>query len=173
MANGVLSFADYVGGADELIIEQSFPSTQRSVVYNYGTDITGWTFSADYQTLVIDEIAFNRYTGAPNFANSSVIGYFPKVDITNPPFSGTILPQAINTATGTVKVTFPAQMYTGPIIPDARKNVPIVIFGFTWNMASTPTQTFTHRWAFIQCYEPDVAIANPVTDPAYIPLVVA
>ena len=47
MASGVLSFADYVGGADQLIIEQAFPSTQRSVVYNFGTDITGWTFSAD------------------------------------------------------------------------------------------------------------------------------
>ena len=168
MANGVLSFADYVGGADELIIEQSFPSTQRSVVYNYDRNITGWTFSADYQTLVIDEIAFNRYTGAPNFANSSVIGYFPKVDIT-----GSLVPEIINAATGTVKVTFPAAMYTGPIIPDARKNVPIVIFGFTWNIAATPTQTFTHRWAFIQCYEPDVAIANPVLDPAFVALVVA
>jgi hypothetical protein len=168
MANGVLSFADYVGGADELIIEQSFPSTQRSVVYNYDRDITGWTFSADYQTLVIDEIAFNRYTGAPNFANSSVIGYFPKVDIT-----GSLVPEIINAATGTVKVTFPAAMYTGPIIPDARKNVPIVIFGFTWNIAATPTQTFTHRWAFIQCYEPDVAIGNPVLDPAFVALVVA
>ena len=168
MANGVLSFADYVGGADELIIEQSFPSTQRSVVYNYDRNITGWTFSADYQTLVIDEIAFNRYTGAPNFANSSVIGYFPKVDIT-----GSLVPEIINAATGTVKVTFPAAMYTGPIIPDARKNVPIVIFGFTWNIAATPTQTFTHRWAFIQCYEPDVAIGNPVLDPAFVALVVA
>ena len=87
--------------------------------------------------------------------------------------TGSLVPEIINAATGTVKVTFPAAMYTGPIIPDARKNVPIVIFGFTWNIAATPTQTFTHRWAFIQCYEPDVAIANPVLDPAFVALVVA
>lgn len=164
---GVLTFDQYIGGADELIIEQAFPSTQRSVVYNYDRDITGWTFSADYQTIVVDTIAFNRYTGEPNFANSKVIGSFPKVDITDPD----LVPQAINEATGTVKVSFPAEMYTGPIIPDARKNVPIVVFGFTWNMASFPVQTFTHRWAFIQCYEPDVVIGDPTTDPDYIPLV--
>ena len=65
---GVLTFSQYVGGADQLIIEQAFPSTQRSVVYNFDRDITGWTFSADYQTLVVDSVTFNRYTGEPNFA---------------------------------------------------------------------------------------------------------
>ena len=162
---GVLTFDQYIGGADQLIIEQSFPSTQRSVVYNFDRDITGWTYSADYQTLVVDEISFNRYTGAPNFANSTIIGSFAKVDIT-----GDNVPVAINTATGTVKVTFPSQMYPGPIIPDARKNIPIVVFGFTWTMNSTPSQTFTHRWAFIQCYEPDVTIGDPTTYAGYTPL---
>lgn len=165
---GVLTFDQYIGGADQLIIEQAFPSTQRSVVYNFDRDITGWTFAADYQTIVVDSIAFNRYTGAPNFANSTVIGSFAKVDITGP-----LAPEVINAAVGTVKVTFPAEMYSGPIIPDARKNVPIVVFGFTWNIATTPTQTFTHRWAFIQCYEPDVALGDPTTDPGYNPLVVS
>lgn len=168
MANGVLTFDQYIGGPDQVIVEQAFPSTQRSVVYNYDRDITGWTFTADYQTIVVDTIAFNRYTGAPNFANSSVIGSFAKVDIT-----GSLVPDIINALTGTVKVTFPAQMYTGPIIPDARKNVPIVIFGVTWNIFATPTQTLTNRWAFIQCYEPDVTIGDPTLDAGYIPMVVA
>ncbi len=167
MAAGVLTFDQYIGGADQLIIEQAFPSTQRSVVYNYAQNITGWTFSADYQTIVVDTMSFNRYTGAPNFANSVVIGSFAKVDIT-----GAMVPSIINAETGTVQVTFPAGMYTGPIIPDARKNVPIVIFGFTWNIASAPAQIFTHRWAFIQCYEPDVVLGDPVTSAGYIPLVV-
>lgn len=164
---GVLTFDQYIGGADQLIIEQAFPSTQRSVVYNFDRDITGWTFSADYQTLVVDEISFNRYTGAPNFANSTIIGSFAKVDIT-----GGNAPAAINTAAGTVKVTFPSQMYPGYIIPDARKDIPIVVFAFTWTMASTPAQTFTHRWAFIQCYEPDVEIGDPVDYTGYTPLAV-
>lgn len=162
---GVLTFDQYIGGADQLIIEQAFPSTQRSVVYNFDRDIAGWTFSADYQTLVVDEIAFNRYTGAPNFANSTIIGYFPKVDIT-----GDNVPVAINSTTGTVKVTFPSQMYPGTIIPDARKNIPIVVFGFTWTISATPSQTFTHRWAFIQCYEPDVTIGDPTTYSGYTAL---
>jgi hypothetical protein len=169
MANGVLTFDQYIGGPDQVIIEQAFPSTQRSVVYNFDRDITGWTFSADYQTIVVDQISFNRYTGAPNFANSIVIGSFAKVDIAPGPNA----PEIINAATGTVKVTFPAQMYTGPIIPDARKNVPIVVFGFTWNIASTPTQILSNRWAFIQCYEPDVAIGDPTLAAGYIPMVVA
>tara|TARA_R110000868_G_scaffold291803_4_gene552370 strand:+ start:1900 stop:2403 length:504 start_codon:yes stop_codon:yes gene_type:complete len=167
MAAGVLTFSQYIGGADQLIIEQAFPSTQRSVVYNFAQDITDWEFSADYQTIVVDTIAFNRYTGAPNFANSSVIGSFPKVDIT-----GAMEPTAINLATGTVQVNFPAEMYTGPIIPDARKNVPIVVFGFTWSIESTPRQIFTHRWAFIQCYEPDVALGDPTNAVGYTALVV-
>jgi hypothetical protein len=165
MANGVLTFDQYIGGADQLIIEQAFPSTQRSVVYNYGRDITGWTWAADYQTLVVDEISFNRYTGAPNFANSTIIGSFAKVEVT-----GANVPVTQNAALGTVLVTFPAQMYPGPIIPDARKNIPIVVFGFTWTIPSTPTQTFTHRWAFIQAYEPDVTIGDPTTYAGYTPL---
>lgn len=169
---GVLTFDQYIGGADDLIIEQAFPSTQRSVVYNYGTDITGWTFSADFQTIVVDSVSFNRYTGEPNFANSKVIGSFAKREVVHPPFDAGLVPQSINDALGQVKVSFPAEMYPGPIIPDARKNVPIVVFAFTWNVASVPTQTFTHRWAFIQCYEPDVEIGDPTEDPDYIPLVV-
>ena len=147
------------------IVEQAFPSTQRSVVYNFDRSIEGWTWASDYQTLVIDEISFNRYTGAPNFANSTVIGSFAKVDI-----AGANAPVTQNQNVGTVKVTFPAQMYPGPIIPDARKNIPIVVFGFTWTIPTTPSQTFTHRWAFIQCYEPDVTIGNPTGYAGYTPL---
>jgi hypothetical protein len=164
---GVLTFSQYIGGADQLIIEQAFPSTQRSVVYNFDRDITGWTFSADYQTLVVDSVTFNRYTGEPNFANSTVIGSFAKVEVN----SGSE-PVAINSELGTVQVTFPANMYPGPIIPDARKNVPIVIFAFTWTMATAPVQTFTHRFAFIQCYEPDVVIGDPTAFAGYTALVV-
>jgi hypothetical protein len=162
---GVLTFDQYIGGADQLIIEQAFPSTQRSVIYNFGRSIADWTWAADYQTLVVDEISFNRYTGAPNFANSTIIGYFAKVDI-----AGGNAPVTLDQNTGTVKVTFPAQMYPGPIIPDARKNIPIVVFGFTWTLPTTPTQTFTHRWAFIQAYEPDVTIGDPTTYAGYTAL---
>lgn len=163
---GVLNFQQYIGGPDQVQVEQVFPSNQRTLVYNFGKDITGWTFSTDYQTIVVDTVGFNRITGQPNFANSTVIGTFPKVDI-----AGALAPAIIDAAQGTVKVHFPANMYTGPILPDARKNVPITVFAVTWTDNSTPAQINTHRWALVQCWEPDVSPNDPTTDNAYTPLV--
>jgi hypothetical protein len=162
---GVLSFSDYIGGPDEIIAAQSFPSDQKTYQYNFGTNVTGWTFTSDYQTLIIDTIAFNRYTGQPNFANSSVIGSFPKVELT-----GNNAPQVGNAASGIVNLRVPAGMYDGPIIPDARENVPVVIVCLTWQNAETFSTIQSHRWAFVQAWEPDVAIGDPTTDPDYHPL---
>ena len=163
---GILNFSQYVGGPDQVQVEQVFPSNQKTLVYNFGQDVTGWTFTADYQTIVVDTVAFNRNTVQPNFGGSSVIGSFPKVDIT-----GGMAPSVVSAAAGTVRVHLPAAMYTGPIIPDARQNVPITIFSLTWSDASTPAQIQTHRWALIQCWEPDVAVGDPTQDSAYVPLV--
>lgn len=162
---GVLTFSDYIGGPDEIVAAQAFPSDQKSYLYNFGTDVTGWTFSADQQTLVIDTVAFNRYTGEPNFSNSTVIGSFPKVELT-----GNSAPQVGNAAAGTVTLRVPAGMYDGPIIPDARENVPVVIVALTWQNAETFATIQTHRWAFVQAWEPDVAIGDPTTDPDYTAL---
>ena len=159
---GVLDFQQYIGGADQIKAEQVFPSNQRTLVYNFGQSVSGWTFTADYQTIVVDQVTFNRNTGQPNFSNSTVIGTFPKVDI-----SGGMEPAVVDSAQGVVKVYQPAGMYTGPIIPDARKNVPITIFALTWSDASTPAQINTHRFALIQCWEPDVVAGDPTLDPDY------
>lgn len=159
---GILTMADYLGGPDQIQVEQIFPSTQRSLVYNFQQDITGWTFEADHQTIVVDQIKFNRLTGAPNFSDSRVIGVFPKEEIT-----GTLAPTVLDASIGTVQVNFPAGMYTGPIIPDARKNVPITVWSLTWSDTSTPPQINTHRWALIQSWEPDVEAGDPTLDPAY------
>jgi hypothetical protein len=84
---GILSFSQYLGGPDNVQVEQIFPSNQKTLVYTFKDaagapiDLTGWTFTADYQTIVVDTVAFNRNTGQPNFSNSSVIGSFAKVDI--------------------------------------------------------------------------------------------
>lgn len=161
---GVLNFDQYLGGADDIKIEQAFPSTQKTLVYDFGMNVSGWTFELDYQTLVVDTITFNRNTGKPNFANSKVIGSFPRVDIS----SGNINTTAANT--GKIYVTYPADMYTGAIIPDARLNVPIVVVALTWNDDGTPTQTQTHRWALVQCWEPDVTVGNPIDEVSYTAL---
>ena len=159
--SGVLTFAQYVGGPDEVVVESIFPSNQKTLIYNFNTDITGWTFSADYQTIVVDQVTFSR-NGQPNFSGSTVIGTFPKQEI-----SGQYVPSVINAVNGTVKVHYPANMYSGPIIPDARKNVPITVFSLTWSDANTPPQTVSHRFAFVQCWEPDVVPGDPTLESNY------
>jgi hypothetical protein len=165
---GVLSFSDYLGGPDNIQVEQIFPSTKRTYAYNFNQNITGWSFAVDYQTLVVNPVSYDR-NGIPNFSNSLVIGFFPKVDVN---IDSSVV-NVINASAGTVNITIPGGMYTGPIIPDARKNVPITIVGITWTTADTPTQVNSHRWAFIQCYEPDVTIGNPILDNAYTALNIA
>ena len=162
---GVLSFSDYIGGPDQVVAAQSFPSDSKVYLYNFGVNISGWTFSADYQTLVVDTITFNRYTGEPNFANSSVIGSFAKQELT-----GANAPEVVSAAAGTVNLLIPSNMYTGPMIPDARLNVPIVIVAFTWTNDDSFPITQTHRWAFVQAWEPDVTIGDPTAAGGYTPL---
>jgi hypothetical protein len=159
---GILNFQQYIGGPDAIQVEQVFPSTQKTLVYNFGQDITGWTFSADQQTIVVDTVAFNRNTGQPNFSTSHVVGSFTKANIT-----GASAPTVISASAGTVKVVLPANMYTGPVIPDARQNVPITVVGITWSDASTPAQINTHRWALIQCWEPGVTVGDPILATGY------
>lgn len=160
---GILSFDQYLGGPDQIQIEQVFPKNQKTMIYNFNQNITGWTFELDQQTLVVDTMTFNRNSGQPNFSTSSVIGFFPKAELT----SGNVT--VTNSTTGLVNVTFPQNMYTGPIIPDARLNVPITIVALTWTDAQTPAQINTHRWALVQCWEPDVTPGDPTasTNPLY------
>lgn len=159
---GVLTFKQFIGGADQLILKQDFPSSSVNLVYNYDQDITSWTFEADHQTIVVDTLTYDRYTGEPSFTNSKVIGSFAKAEIT-----GGDAPAITNASSGLARVTLPANMYTGPIVPDARKNVPITVVGVTWTTADTPAQKQTHRWAIVQSWEPDVTIGDPTTDAGY------
>lgn len=163
---GVLSFSQYLGGPDNINIEQIFPSTQRTLNYNYGRNIAGWTFNVDYQTIVVDTISFDRNTGSPNFANSSVIGFFPVGQVTTATYV-----TVTNSSAGLVNVTVPGDLYSGPILPDARKNVPITIVGVTWTDTSSPPQVNTHRWAFIQSYEPGVTPGDPTLSGSYTAIV--
>lgn len=162
---GILNFSNYVGGADNLQIEQAFPSTQRTVVYNFGEDISDWSFHLDHQTIVADTVAFDRVTGEPNFANTKVIGAFTKGNITTSTYV-----TVLNASSGTVAITFPANLYTGPILPDARSHNPITVIGVTWTDGGNPPNTDTHRWAFIQSWEPGVTAGDPTLDNGYIPI---
>lgn len=170
---GVLTASEFLGGPDNITIKQVFPSSQNSTVGSVtnddGTpvDLTGYTYTADYQTLIVDEIAFNRSTGAPNFSKSTIVGSFPKVDVT-----GSYAPAILSATDGTFIIHFPAGMYSGPIIPDARKNVPMTVYSLTWSDNSTPAQIYSKRWCLIQNYEPGVEVGDPSLDPDFTALTV-
>jgi len=153
-----------IGGPDQIKIEQIFPSTQKTYLYSFNQDITGWTFTVDHQTLVVDAINFDR-SGTPSFDNSNVLGYFPKANV-----SGSFAPTITNAGTGAVKIFIPANMYQGPIIPDATKDVPVTVVGVTWTDNQTPPQVNTHRWVFIQNWEPGVTVGDPKNYQSYTAL---
>jgi hypothetical protein len=162
-----LDLASYIGGADQIQTEIAFPSTQKTVVYNFGQSITGWSFMLDHQTVVADTIAYDRLSGTPNFTGTKLIGTFPKGNISTATYV-----TVLSTSSGTVAVTIPGGLYTGPVIPDARSHTPITIVGFTWTDNSTPPQINTHRWAILQSWEPGVTPGDPVLDNNYTAIIV-
>lgn len=161
---GILTFNQFVGGPDSIQIESIFPATQKNLTYNFNQNISGWSFTAKYQTIIVDTVAFDRNSGAPSFTNSKVIGYFPM---------GTIDSSKIvvnNNSTGSVTLTVPTNMYTGPIIPDARLNVPITVVDFIWNTGGTNSSINSNRWVFIMNWEPGVGMGDPTKYTGYTAL---
>jgi hypothetical protein len=161
---GILNFSQFIGGPDNVVLQAIFPSTQKTFTYNFNQNITGWTFSANQQTIVVDTVSFDRNSGLPNFTTSKVIGSFPEAAINSSQIVVT------NAATGIVTFTIPANLYTGPIVPDARLNVPLTVVDFMWSTGSGATNSKdSHRYALIQNWEPGVVAGNPTasTNPAY------
>lgn len=161
---GVLTLSQWLGGPDEIKVESAFPSTTKTLAYNFGQDITGWTFKLDSQTVIVDTIAYDR-DGTPNFTNSKVIGSYPHSVVATATYI-----TVMNTVTGIVNVTHPAGLYTGPIIPDARQNIPLQVMGFTWTDNQSPKQVNTHRIAKILAWEPEVTVGDPTTSTSYTAL---
>lgn len=159
---GLLTFSQFIGGPDNIEVESVFPSNQKTVTYNFGTTITNWTFAIEAQTVVADQITFNVVTGEPNFAGTTLKGYFTATVISTSSYV-----DIISSSSGIVAVTFPANLYSGPIIPDARQNTPITIISVTWNDNLTPPTVQSHRWAFVQSWEPGVTPGDPTLDSGY------
>jgi hypothetical protein len=158
---GILTFNQFIGGPDNVIVEAIFPGSQKTLTYNFNQNITGWTFAAQQQTIVVDAIAYERNSNVPNFSTSKVIGCFPKGDIA----SNKIV--VSNATSGIVNFTIPANMYTGPIVPDARLNVPLTVVDFTWTTTGTNPTITTHRLVYIQNWEPGVTAGNPTSANTY------
>ena len=162
MSGRVLSFKQYIGGADNVQMLEMFPSTQSQFTYNYGVDVSGYTFDADYQTIVVDTLTYSRDTGEPNFTESNIVGSFGSNTTIGSGFIDTS-----DAANGIIGLTIPSQRYTGNILPDARANVPITVVSFKWQETAANTTT-SHRWAVIERYEPDVTIGNPTLDTNFV-----
>jgi len=167
MSGRLLSFSNYVGGADGVQVIEKFPSEQKTFTYNFNTDITNYTFELDAQTIVVDTLTYNTNDGQPNFTTSNVIGYFANVDVDAANISNR------DNSAGTVNITMPSDLYQGNVLmPDARTNVPITVFSVAWtNTGVTPTVTESHRWAILERYKPgDKAIGNILADASFVSL---
>jgi len=164
---GVLTLGQWLGGPDNVKVESTFPSSSKTYAYNFDRNITSWTFKLDYQTVVVDQLTYTR-DGEPNFADSKVIGFFPAGVVSTATYIS-----VVNASTGLVNVTHPGGLYTGPILPDARQNNPLLVMGFTWTDNSTPAQTNTHRIAKILAWEPEVTPGTPTTATNYTSVVVS
>ena len=167
MSGRLLSFSNYVGGADNVQVLEKFPSEQTTFTYNYGVDIANYTFELDAQTIVVDTLTYNTSDGQPNFTTSTVLGYFANVDV------GAANVSNRNNAAGTVNITIPSQLNPSNVMmPDARTNVPITVFSVAWTDTSTsPQVTQAHRWAVIDRYKPgDKAVGNILADTSFVSL---
>lgn len=162
MSGRVLDFAHFAGGADNVVTLEMFNRTKKTYNYNFNRDITGWTFSADYQSILVDALSYDRTTGLPNFAESNVIGYFDNYTVIAG--AGAV----VNAATGLVDFTIPDNRYTGNLYPNARENVVATVVSFEWDYNG---QKDSHRFLILERWEPSTSIAmgDPKlnTTPAY------
>ena len=165
MSGRLLSFKQYIGGADNVQVIEKFPSEQKTFTYDFGVDISNYSFELDAQTIVVDSVTYNVNTGDPTFSTSNVTGYFANVDV------GAANVSNRNNSAGTVNITMPSNLYAGNVLmPDARTNVPITVFSVTWtNGGVTPNTVESHRWAVIERYKPgDKAIGNILADTSFV-----
>ena len=169
MSGRLLDFSQYLGGADNVKVIEMFPRTQKKFTYNFGSNVSTYTFSADQHSILLDSVTYDRVTGDPNFAETSVLGFFNN--------NASIGAGNINTSlagSGIVTFTIPSNRYTGNIVPNARTNVVMTVVGFEWQDNSTPPIKELHRWAIIERWEPGVTPGDPKQNtggqPAYTAL---
>ena len=159
MSNRLLDFADYIGGPDTIVIEM-FPRMQRKYTYNFGLNVSAYQFSADYQSIVLSTVTYDRVTGDPNFTDTTILGYFANVgNVSSTYISNT------SASTGIIEFTIPENRYTGKIIPNARDKVVATCVTFQWAQGSSPTAIKdAHRFLVLERWEPGVTPGDPTTE---------
>jgi len=170
MAGRLLSFKDYIGGADNVFVKEMFPGDQIQYTYDFATDVSGYSFSCDYQSIVLNTVTYDRVTGDPNFADTNVVAYFDNYN------SFTDANVNINTgsaASGLITLTIPENRYTGNVTPDARTNVVGTVLSFEWETDDSPVQKQRHRYLILERYDPRAGkppTGNISAEPGYVSL---
>jgi len=166
MSSRLLDFSQYIGGSDNVQVINLFPRSQKTFTYDFGEDVSLWTFTADQQSLVIDNIAYDRATGLPNFSESTITGYMNTVTSIDP---ATFISNT-NAALGQIDFTIPDDRYTGQLLPNARKSPVMTVVSFEWQSDATPPVKDSHRWAIIETWEPGVTVGDPTVSANYVPI---
>lgn len=156
----LLDFSQYIGGADNVIVYEAFKTSSKIYSYDFGENTSGWTFTANYRTIVVDRVSYDRTTGDPNFTDSSVLGYFDNLN--------SITGIANGGVTGIVNLTIPANRYTGTILPDSRNRVPITVVTFNWDDGVHGVQQ--HRYCILERWSSEVDPGDPVLDVNFVPM---
>ena len=170
MSGRLLTFSQYLGGADNVKVIEMFPSTSKTFKYAFGTDVQNWNFTSSYQSLLLDKVTYDRNTGEPNFTDTNILGYWPeRTDL-----GGQSDITVDNVTDGTVYFNIAPDRYTGQLFPNARENVVMTVVGFTWDMGSLEPgvdgTTESHRWGIIERYLPgDHIPGDPALDQLFIP----
>jgi hypothetical protein len=168
MAGNLLSFKNYIGGSDNVQIIELFPRSQKTFTYDFGSDVSGYTFTADFQSIVLDTVTYDRTTGDPSLSTTNVKGYFTNTANVSP----SMISNA-SAAAGTVTLTIPSNRYTGNLKPNARTDVVCTVLSFQWTTNDTPPQSDSHRWAIFERFEPEVGkvpTSNISAEPGFVSL---
>lgn len=168
MAGNLLSFKNYIGGSDNVQIIELFPRSQKTFTYDFGSNVSLYNFSADYQSIVLDSVTYDRTTGNPSLSTTNVKGYFTNYSTVSSSLIGNASASA-----GTVTLTIPANRYTGNLIPNARTDVVCTVLSFQWETNDTPVQKESHRWAIFERFEPESGkkpISNISAEPGFVSL---
>lgn len=163
MSGRLLDFSQFIGGSDQVKVLNLFPRSQKSFTYDFGSDVSSYTFTADMQSIVVDQITYDRATGLPNFTESTITGYMN----TATSISNTMI-NTSSAASGDVTFTIPQNRYTGPLLPNARKNPVMTVVSFEWQTNDTPPQYESHRWAVLETWEPGVTVGDPAVSNVFV-----
>jgi len=164
MSGRLLDFSQFIGGSDNVKVVSLFPRSQKTFQYDFDGNVSGYTFTADMQSIVVDSITYDRATGLPNFADSTITGY---MNVSSEIDANTYI-DATSASTGIVNFTIPQDRYTGPLLPNARQNPVMTVVSFQWETDDTPPQYDSHRWAVLETWEPGVTVGDPAVSNVFV-----